>query len=198
MLLKKQFNKSTFIPTDTPEQERYIAAEIADIIALLVIPKKDFKAFIKGQPPERQGKLIHSNDMLRLILTKFSRKVSFQFIQESQGIRALLDIVYLIRNDMFLSYFTPKRKRIKGQREERKKAKKANIDSLLNKVKTKCDIDIPGEGEKAAPENEEEKVLDEQAAELAAAAAVVDANKDSPKCALITSLLNYEPPSDSD
>ena len=83
MVLKKQFNKSTFIPTDTPEQERQIASEVADLIALIVIPKKDYRAFIQGQPPERQGKLRQSNDMLKLILTKFSRKVSFQFISES-------------------------------------------------------------------------------------------------------------------
>jgi len=38
---------------------------------------------------------------------------------------------------MFLTYFTPKKKRIKGQREERKKAKKATIETLIISFKAK-------------------------------------------------------------
>jgi hypothetical protein len=75
---------------------------------------------------------------------------------------------------MFLTYFTPKKKRIKGQREERKKAKKATIETLINSFKAKNE----DEEEQPAPVEEESKV--------------------SPKCSFIKSLLNYEPPSDSD
>jgi hypothetical protein len=42
------------------------------------------------------------NQMIKLILTAFSRKVSYQLMEESLGFRGVIELVYILRNDIFL------------------------------------------------------------------------------------------------